>query len=318
MLSFERSVAKLGEARAAGVDTLVDLTTMDNGRDVRLVAEIAAQVEAPADRRHRAVAAGAALLHGQDAGRRRPTVRPRHRSTASRTPASKPASSRTPVTIAPSAASRIWRFGPRLAPTARPACRCRRIPTSSKQSGLDQQRIYAEEGVDLYAGDHRAQRRHRRPGLPQAAARPRQLSGHGPLRADHFGAAALSGHAGPRRVIAELCEQGYADRLVLSHDAGCWPDGRSVEFQEREWPDWRFTHVPREVVPGPARGRRVRRAHRADDEAPTRAPSSPVKTHTDSRQNDSARIVLVSTRLEAGLSIRMQRVDLRTNEAMPA
>src|SRR3712207_6824662 len=38
-----RSVDKLKEARAAGVDTLVDLTTMDNGRDVPLIEEIVKQ-----------------------------------------------------------------------------------------------------------------------------------------------------------------------------------------------------------------------------------------------------------------------------------
>ena len=43
--AMQRSVTKLNEAKAAGVDTLVDLTTMDNGRDVPLIAEIAAQTD---------------------------------------------------------------------------------------------------------------------------------------------------------------------------------------------------------------------------------------------------------------------------------
>src|SRR5579872_6748633 len=42
---IKRSVQKLNEAKSAGADTLVDLTTMDNGRDVPLIVEIAAQTE---------------------------------------------------------------------------------------------------------------------------------------------------------------------------------------------------------------------------------------------------------------------------------
>src|SRR5262249_19176030 len=43
--AVQRSVQKLNEAKAVGVDTIVDLTTMDNGRDVPLIAEIGAQTD---------------------------------------------------------------------------------------------------------------------------------------------------------------------------------------------------------------------------------------------------------------------------------
>jgi phosphotriesterase-related protein len=42
---IERAVATFRELKANGVDTIVDLTTVDLGRDVKMVAEVARQVE---------------------------------------------------------------------------------------------------------------------------------------------------------------------------------------------------------------------------------------------------------------------------------
>jgi phosphotriesterase-related protein len=118
-----------------------------------------------------------------------------------------------------------------------------------EQSGLDQQRIYADEGVDLsrviigHSGD------------TDDFDYLRRLLDNGSYLGmdrfglDQFGAQKFLDTPGRVRVIAALCGQGYADRMVLSHDACCWPDGRSVAFQEASWPNWRYTHVPCEVVP---------------------------------------------------------------------
>lgn len=50
-------------------------------------------------------------------------------------------------------------------------------------------------------------------------------------------------------VVARLCALGYADRMVLSHDAAChseWVDQTAVA---EKCPEWDFTYIPRAVVP---------------------------------------------------------------------
>lgn len=49
-------------------------------------------------------------------------------------------------------------------------------------------------------------------------------------------------------VIARLCDEGYADRIVLSHDANCQSDWMD-EQRLVSYPDWTFTHLPDHVLP---------------------------------------------------------------------
>jgi phosphotriesterase-related protein len=58
----------------------------------------------------------------------------------------------------------------------------------------------------------------------------------------------------PERVetIAALCERGYADRMVLSHDAMCWIDwfGESFDEMRRQaLPNWHYEHIHDDVLP---------------------------------------------------------------------
>jgi phosphotriesterase-related protein len=121
--------------------------------------------------------------------------------------------------------------------------------STAQRSGLDQQRIFAEEGVDLsrvvigHSGD-----------TEDFDYLERLLDQGSYLGMDRFGLDEIHGQRfldTPRRVavIAELCRRGYAERMVLSHDASAYADPREPAYQERTWPDWRFTHIPREVVP---------------------------------------------------------------------
>ncbi|SEN63161.1 phosphotriesterase family protein [Nonomuraea pusilla] len=57
----------------------------------------------------------------------------------------------------------------------------------------------------------------------------------------------------PQRVatIAALCERGYADRMVLSHDTACFMDyfgGAWDEARERIAPNWRYDHIHDDVL----------------------------------------------------------------------
>jgi phosphotriesterase-related protein len=45
--------------------------------------------------------------------------------------------------------------------------------------------------------------------------------------------------------VAALCERGYADRLVLSHDALCYKDC----YDASEFTDWHYNRIPDAVLP---------------------------------------------------------------------
>lgn len=53
--------------------------------------------------------------------------------------------------------------------------------------------------------------------------------------------------------VSTLCAQGYADRIVLSHDAACFmdyfADQRTQQKLAEALPDWHYLHIPRTVVP---------------------------------------------------------------------
>src|SRR4051794_6948150 len=53
--------------------------------------------------------------------------------------------------------------------------------------------------------------------------------------------------------IASLASQGYADRMVLAHDASCYIDyfpGKDAEAAKEAFsPNWNFTHISEDVLP---------------------------------------------------------------------
>ncbi|WP_225725825.1 MULTISPECIES: phosphotriesterase [unclassified Nocardia] len=58
----------------------------------------------------------------------------------------------------------------------------------------------------------------------------------------------------PERVgtVAELCRRGYADRMVLSHDAMCWIDWFGDDFHAARAqlaPNWHYEHIHDDVLP---------------------------------------------------------------------
>ncbi|WP_433066813.1 phosphotriesterase family protein [Dactylosporangium sp. CS-033363] len=116
-----------------------------------------------------------------------------------------------------------------------------------ERNGLDQQRLFRAEGVDLrrvvigHSGDTTDLDYLME--LMDAGS----VTGH-----DRFGLY-LPGWAGlPERVdtIFRLCERGYADRIVLSHDSILHNDRNDLASPRMApMPDWRMTHVPLDVVP---------------------------------------------------------------------
>ena len=110
--------------------------------------------------------------------------------------------------------------------------------------GLDQQRIFAEEGVDLgsvivgHSGDS-----------TDLDYLQRLLDAGSYLGMDRFGLATKLATDDRIATVAELVKRGYASRMVLSHDASCHSHNFPDDYRARHLPDWRFTHITEDVVP---------------------------------------------------------------------
>ena len=70
---------------------------------------------------------------------------------------------------------------------------------------------------------------------------------------DRFGLDLFNSTANRIAAVAALCAEGYADRIVLSHDAGCSYDFFSAPHVRqqiaRAAPNWHYLHIPTMVVP---------------------------------------------------------------------
>jgi phosphotriesterase-related protein len=54
-----------------------------------------------------------------------------------------------------------------------------------------------------------------------------------------------------RRVdtVAHLCKLGYAEKLVLAHDASCFIDWFPAATKAVAAPNWHYTHIHDDVLP---------------------------------------------------------------------
>ncbi|HSK60738.1 MAG TPA: phosphotriesterase-related protein [Actinomycetospora sp.] len=72
------------------------------------------------------------------------------------------------------------------------------------------------------------------------------------IGADRFGVDVFNPTDQRVATIAALCAQGYAEKIVLSHDASCYIDffsGKSQATKEQMLPNWHFEHIHRDVLP---------------------------------------------------------------------
>ncbi len=112
------------------------------------------------------------------------------------------------------------------------------------ERGLDQQRIFAEEGVDLsrviigHCGD-----------TDDLDYLQRILDQGSIIGMDRFG---IDGYLTTEQrvsVVAALCQRGYVEQLVLSHDASCYIDWIVGEVPLGTLPNWHYLHISQDVVP---------------------------------------------------------------------
>ena len=112
------------------------------------------------------------------------------------------------------------------------------------RTGEAQQAIFAQEGVDLsrviigHSGDSDDLRYLR--GLMERGST---------IGMDRFGLEHFLPTEKRVEVLAKLCAEGYAGRMVLSHDANCWSDMLSEEDKRRTRPKWNYNHIPDDILP---------------------------------------------------------------------
>ncbi|WP_182377712.1 phosphotriesterase-related protein [Nocardioides sp. WS12] len=112
------------------------------------------------------------------------------------------------------------------------------------ERGLDQQRIFLEEGVDLgrvvigHSGD-----------TEDLDYLQRLIDAGSYVGMDRFGLDGFMTFEKRVATVAALVERGYASRIVLSHDTSCHSANVPDEYREKNWPNWQFLHITEDVVP---------------------------------------------------------------------
>jgi phosphotriesterase-related protein len=244
------AIDRMDELVDVGIGTIVDLTVAGLGRDIRLLSRVAEQTAL-----NIVVATGYYTftdlpnlvgMHARSGGKRRADLLAEWfvgditegiARTGIRAGILKCA------TDAPGVTSGVETV---LRAVAR-AHRATGVPISTHthpatQRGLEQQDVFEDEGVDLsrvvigHSGD-----------TDDLAYLEKLLARGSYLGMDRFGLYGILDMDTRVRTVAELCLRGYADKMVLSHDAVCvndWiPPGETIG------PDSHHCHISREVIP---------------------------------------------------------------------
>ena len=246
------AVQRLNELAAAGVKTIVDLTVVGLGRNIRLVKRVAEQVEL-----NIVVATGLytydSLPHFFDyrSAEMRPSgtdlledyflgdiedgisgtgVRPGVLKCATDKQGLTPGVERVLRSVA-----KVHRKTGLLISTHTDA---------HTRRGLDQQRVFESEGVDLarvvigHSGDSTD--------LDYLRT---LMSAGSTLGMDRFGVDVYCPTEQRIETVAKLCEEGRAGQLVLSHDASCHIDWFDDALLRAGAPKWNYLHISEDVLP---------------------------------------------------------------------
>jgi len=238
---LERAIAKLTEAREAGVRTMVDVTPIDLGRDPGFI-------------RDTAVGSGMQIIVATGFYYQvpyrfmfRPSAELVDLFVRDITEGIGESGVRAGV-IKCATEPDMHRMNERVVRASAKAHRKTGVPIythtyPANRTGLDQIRVFREEGVDLSrvvighsddTGDLSYLEEVLRSGV---------ICGM-----DRIGIPAP--HTSEQRadVVAELVKRGYADRIVLSHDASCNIDHFADGVIEKHMPDWKFTFIPKRFL----------------------------------------------------------------------
>jgi phosphotriesterase-related protein len=245
------AIARLNELKSRGVDTIVDLTVIGLGRYIPRIARIAAATEL-----NIVVATGLYTYNdvpmyfhftgpGGALGDTEPMVDMFVRDiehgiadTGVKAAILKCATDEPGVTPG---VERVLR-------AVAKAHRLTGVPISTHthaatRRGLEQQHIFAEEGVDLsrvvigHSGD------------TTDLDYLEELIGNGSyIGMDRFGVDVFLPFEDRVNTVARMCERGHADKMVLSHDAACFMDWVPEELLPA-LPNWHYLHIHNDVIP---------------------------------------------------------------------
>ncbi len=113
------------------------------------------------------------------------------------------------------------------------------------RSGLEQQRIFAEQGADL----GRVMIGHSNESTDLGYLT--ELIDHGSYVGwDRCGLAVTVPLHVQLDTLAELCKRGYASRLMLSHDKSSFMDWFTNAEVDAVLPDWKYSYIHTGVLPG--------------------------------------------------------------------
>jgi phosphotriesterase-related protein len=234
---------KMADLYARGIRTIVDLTTVDLGRDIELIGQVARRA-----RVNVIVATGVWWMpqryfsaHGIDevAALFVRDVTQGIGGSGVKAAIIKCATDTAGVT-------------PVIENVLRASARAQKatgVPISTHtwaagRSGEAQQAIFAQEGVDLsrviigHSGDSEDLTYLR--GLMERGST---------IGMDRFGLEHFLPTGKRVEVLARLCAEGYAGKMVLSHDANCWTDMLSEDNKRRTRPRWNYNHISDDILP---------------------------------------------------------------------
>ena len=110
--------------------------------------------------------------------------------------------------------------------------------------GLEQQRVFREEGVDLsrvvigHSGD-----------TTDIEYLEELIASGSYLGMDRFGIDTILPFEDRVETVAKLCARGHANKMVLSHDAACFNDWLPERDLPAVLPNWHYLHIHNDVMP---------------------------------------------------------------------
>src|SRR5215211_2875999 len=246
------AIARLNELKARGVDTIVDLTVIGLGRYIPRIARIAAATDLQI-----IVATGVYTYNdvpmyfhllgpGTELGGPEPMTEMFVRDieagiadTGVKAAILKCATDRAGVTPG---VERVLR-------AVAQAHRHTGVPISTHthattRRGLEQQRIFADVGVDLsrvvigHCGD-----------TTDVGYLEELIANGSYIGMDRFGLDVYLPFEDRVETVARMCERGHADKMVLSHDAMCFIDWVPEAMLREVAPNYHYLHIHNDVLP---------------------------------------------------------------------
>lgn len=113
-----------------------------------------------------------------------------------------------------------------------------------KRNGLDQQRIFREEGVNLgrviigHSGD-----------TTDLHYLEELIANGSYIGMDRFGIDTILSFEDRVKTVAEMCRRGHAAKMVLSHDAACFNQWLPERPLPVILPRWHYLHIHNDVIP---------------------------------------------------------------------